>query len=75
MKINEEPHFLNDGDIAVALRVSKSWVRQQRFKRRRKLPHVLELDPVVLNRAPRYPKVEFDAWLAGLEQNRDAVRQ
>jgi predicted DNA-binding transcriptional regulator AlpA len=58
------PHCLiGDGEIAQLISLSKSWVRKQRFSRRHGLPHVLDIDPVMIGGCPRYPREEFLAWL------------
>lgn len=64
--------LLNDGDIATRLRVSKSWVRGQRFKRNHELPHLLAIDPVFIGKCPRYRAAEFEAWFNGLSGRRAA---
>lgn len=59
--------FLNDTDVAAELCLSRSWVRKQRWLRRHRMEHVLELDPVMIGSAPRYRKDEFQAWMKGLQ--------
>jgi hypothetical protein len=55
--------LIGDGDIAKSISISKSWVRKQRFCRRHGLPHVLDIDPVMIGGCPRYSREEFAAWL------------
>lgn len=59
--------FLNDKDIAGALRLSSAWVRQQRFKRRHQIDHVLTIDPVMIGSSPRYRYEDFKDWQNSLE--------
>ena len=58
--------FLNDAEIAGELKMSRSWVRKQRWLRRKGDEHVLTLDPVMIGSVPRYRTDEVDAWIDGL---------
>ena len=53
-KFREDSVLINDSRIADMLGMSRSWVRKQRFNRRRGLPHTLTIDPVMIGSAPRY---------------------
>ena len=61
-----EPAFLNDKQIARLLGMSPSWVRGQRFHRKRGLPHVLDLEPRYIGSCPRYVRTEVETLLAAL---------
>jgi hypothetical protein len=52
--------LLSDEDIARILKVSRSWMRQQRFKRRRHEPHFLDIDSVNVGGLPRYRLSDFE---------------
>ena len=69
MQTEHEP-LLADADIANHLRVSRSWVRKQRFNRRHDLPHVLDIDPVMIGSLPRYRASDMTRWLAKLTGGR-----
>lgn len=69
--------FLSDAEIADELKMSRSWVRKQRWLRRKGDEHVLTLDPVMIGSVPRYRTDEVEAWidrLGGLQERADAVR-
>ena len=59
--------LISDADIAGMLGMSRSWVRKERFNRRRHLPHTLTIDPVMIGSAPRYRRSEVMDWVASLE--------
>jgi hypothetical protein len=64
--------LVGDRFIAEHLGMSPEWVRQQRFRRKRNLGHVLQLDPILLGSSPRYKLTEFIAWFeAQTAANRD----
>jgi hypothetical protein len=58
-----ESNLIGDGEISRQLCVSRSWVRKQRFHRRHQMPHVLDIDPVILGSMPRYRLEDFNQWL------------
>lgn len=58
--------FYSDKDVARILNMSPSWVRGQRFKRRRNEPHVLELDARMIGSCPRYVRTEVEALVEKL---------
>jgi hypothetical protein len=58
------PEFYTDKDVARLLSMSPSWVRVQRLKRRRNLPHTLNLDPRMIGTCPRYVRGEVEALVA-----------
>lgn len=56
--------FYTDREVAHRLNMSASWVRGQRFKRRRGLPHELDLEPRYIGSCPRYVRDEVEAFVA-----------
>ena len=56
----------NDGGLASELSMSTSWVRQQRFKRNHNLPHILNIDPVMVGTSPRYRVEDVEAFIRSL---------
>jgi predicted DNA-binding transcriptional regulator AlpA len=66
-KFREDSVLINDADLAGMLGMSRSWVRKQRFNRRRGLPHTLTINPVMIGSAPRYRRSEVMAWVGSLE--------
>jgi hypothetical protein len=73
-KIEETGHFLNDADVAIWLRVSLSWVRVQRCKRRHGLAHKFDIDPVMIGSMPRYRQEDVIAWINNLSPANDNRR-
>ena len=67
-EFRQDSVLINDADIAGMLGMSRSWVRKQRFNRRRGLPHTLTIDPVMIGSAPRYRRSEVMDWVASLER-------
>ncbi len=59
--------LVNDVEIARLLSVSRSWVRKQRFLRRHGLPHVFDIDPVMIGSLPRYRLEDVRAWISARE--------
>jgi len=49
------------------LGMSRSWVRKERFNRRRGLPHTLTIDPVMIGSTPRYRQSEVMDWVESLK--------
>lgn len=64
MTIHHE--FYSDKDVARLLNMSPSWVRGQRFKRKREEPHFLDLEPRYIGRCARYSRGEVEAFVASL---------
>lgn len=58
-----EQEFYTDKDVAQRLSLSPSWVRGQRHKRARGLPHILNIDPRYIGRCPRYLRKEVEAFI------------
>jgi hypothetical protein len=58
--------FYSDKEIASMLCKSRSWVRTQRLLRRQGKEHLLDLDPVMIGKSPRYRKVDVDRFIAEL---------
>ena len=61
-----EPAFFTDKDVARTLNLSPSWVRSQRFKRSKELPHVLDVDARYIGSCPRYVRGEIEAFIAAV---------
>lgn len=61
-----EPDFYNDKEIARKLNLSASWVRGERHKRKKGLPHTLKVDPRYIGTCPRYVRGEIDAFVAAI---------
>jgi hypothetical protein len=61
-----EPAFLTDKDVARKLSLSPSWVRVQRHKRAKGLPHILDVDARYIGTCPRYLAAEVDAFVASI---------
>lgn len=61
-----EPDFLNDKDIARKLNLSTSWVRGQRHRRKKGLPHFLTIDAKYIGTCPRYLRGEIEAFVASI---------
>ena len=61
-----EPDFYNDKDVARKLSLSTSWVRGQRHKRSKGLPHSLNVDARYIGTCPRYVREEIDAYVAAI---------
>lgn len=59
-----EAEFLTDKDVARRLSLSPSWVRVQRHKRAKGLPHILNVDARYIGKCPRYVTGEIDAFVA-----------
>ena len=59
--------FWSDKEIASELRMSVSWVRKQRWLRRRGEEHVFTVDPVMIGKTPRYRQGDVIGWIEGLE--------
>jgi hypothetical protein len=62
---NLECQLINDAGIACLFSVSRSWVRKQRYLRRHELPHVFNIEPVMVGSCPRYRMRDVDAWIKG----------
>jgi hypothetical protein len=65
--------FLCDAEIAQHLKVSKSCIRGQRYKRRHSHEHWLTIDPVFVGKCPRYVATDFYTWVNALEGIRATV--
>lgn len=62
---SSEP-FLSDIEVAKLLKMSRSWVRQQRYLRLHGKEHVLDIDPVYVGTSPRYRASEVINWTEAL---------
>jgi hypothetical protein len=63
---NPTRRLIDDKTFAANLCMSPSWVRGQRHKRRNNLPHILNIDPVMVGASPRYPIEEVEAFNGNL---------
>ena len=64
--------LVGDDEVAKRLSMSRSWVRQQRSKRREGQPHVLAIDPIKIGeRSVRYLEAELDALVDHLTAAHD----
>ena len=61
-----EPAFYTDKDVARKLNLSSSWVRVQRHKRQKGLPHILDVDARYIGTCPRYVRDEIEAFVAAI---------
>ncbi len=68
------PQLLCDEDVAQIVSMSRSWVRKQRFLRRRGEAHTLTIDPVIIGSTPRYQERDVVAWIGALS-NGGAIAQ
>jgi hypothetical protein len=66
-QIEGQSALLSDDDIALHLSLSASWVRKQRWLRKRGDEHSLAIDPVHIGKTPRYRTEDFQAWLDDLQ--------
>lgn len=64
------PLLYADADVANLLRISRSWIRKERMRRRQGLPHSLTIDPVMIGSVPRYQAADVEAWLHDQFPNR-----
>ena len=71
---NTTSPLIDDAEIARLLSISRSWVRKQRFNRRHGLPHVFDLDPVLIGSVPRYRFEDVLAWIDAREPERRGER-
>lgn len=66
--MNTEAKFYNDKDVAKLLRMSPSWVRGQRYKRRCGLPCILDLEPRYIGSSARYLRSDVEGFIASIEE-------
>lgn len=62
----QSQELLNDKTLARRLDLSTSWVRKQRWLRRKGEDHVLNIDPVMIGDSPRYRAEDIEEWLETL---------
>ena len=58
--------LIRDKELASRMAMSGSWVRGERHKRRKGLPHTLNIDPVMIGSSPRYRIEDVEAFIEGL---------
>ena len=56
-------NLLNDRAISAMLCISQSWVRKQRWLRRKGDPHIFTIEPIFIGTAPRYRADDVVGWL------------
>jgi len=62
--------LLSDADVSQMLRMSRSWVRKERFNRKHGFPHTLNIEPVFIGSVPRYPEEEVFTWIENIKSGR-----
>jgi hypothetical protein len=73
---DQASRLVGDTTLASLLAMSHSWVRVERHKRRKGLPHTLDIDPVMIGSSPRYRVEDVEAFIKGLcpaNDNRGAI--
>ena len=72
MGTDGKDRLVGDDEVANRLSMSRSWVRRQRSKRRKRQPHVLAIDPIKIGeRSVRYLEAELDALVDQLTAAND----
>jgi len=66
MTTKQNSHFICDKELASLMAMSGSWVRVERHKRRKGLPHTLNIDPVMIGSSPRYRVEDVEAFIENL---------
>ena len=66
MTTDQNSHFICDKELASRMAMSPSWVRVERHKRRKGIPHTLNIDPVMIGSSPRYRVEDVEAFIEGL---------
>ncbi len=61
-----ENAYLNDASLAEYIDVSPSWVRKQRYLRKKGEDHSLTVDAIYIGNSPRYKASEINKWLEAL---------
>ena len=64
--MTSERAFLTDKDVARKINFSPSWVRGQRHKRQKGLPHTFDVEARYIGSCPRYVADEIDAFVAAI---------
>jgi len=64
--------LISDSEVATLVTMSRSWVRQQRFRRRHGKDHVFTVDPVQLGSTPRYRREEVESWIEEISAGKGA---
>ena len=71
---HENTRLIGDAEIAGLLSISRGWVRKQRYNRRHGLPHVFDIDALMVGSLPRYRLKDVLAWIASREPANDNVK-
>ena len=64
--------LISDSEVATLVTMSRSWVRQQRFRRRHGKDHVFTVDPVQIGSTPRYRREEVESWIEEVSAGKGA---
>jgi hypothetical protein len=67
------PELFNDKTVGFLVGFSAGWVRVQRYFRRRGMPHVLTIDPVIVGTKPRYVAAEVETWVESLKSKKEKL--
>ena len=59
-------NFITDKDIAKRLGLTVSWVKKQRYLRKKAEPHQLNIDPIYIGNQPRYRLEDFQEWTSSI---------
>ena len=63
MPIFYNKQLITDRDLANAISMSASWVRKQRWLRKHRYPHILDIDAITIGSAVRYRTNDVMAWM------------
>ena len=66
--------LIDDRRVADLFSMSRSWIRQERFRRRHGQSHVLDIDPVLVGTTPRYMCDEIEGLIKRLAEARSTER-
>jgi hypothetical protein len=73
MDIHIQKRLMSDKDIAAHLSISRSWVRRQRWLRKKGEPHFLTIDPIMVGTSPRYRLEDLNNLLDGVTSDYSEV--
>lgn len=60
------PILICDKEVARLIGMSPSWIRVQRWKRRKGVEHTFTVDPVLIGTSPRYRAEDVNSWIDSL---------
>lgn len=58
--------FITDREIAEKLGLTTSWVKKQRYLRKKDEPHQMQIDPIYIGNQPRYRLEDFQNWVSNI---------